>query len=92
MTIKVLQLDEHHELRSEHLDNIRRTRELSIDLARSVDPKILGHAKHFRDFVEGAVRPERHYSAMVAAHLEANPLPEPAPEAINRAGGAAIES
>jgi hypothetical protein len=47
------------------------------------DPKLRRHSEKFRTFVETAVLPEMQYSAMVAAYLNANPLPErpvPPPE------------
>jgi uncharacterized protein (TIGR02646 family) len=76
-TVKVLGLDSpKHGLRHDHLEKIKKARELSIDLVVSVEPKLRQHAEHFRDFVEEAVRPEKPYSAMVAAFLEANPLPD----------------
>jgi hypothetical protein len=77
-TIEVLGLDSpKHGLRRDYLEKIHQARELSIDLVGSVEPKLRQHAAHFRDFVEKAVRPEKPYSAMVAAYLEANPLPDP---------------
>jgi len=76
-TIEVLGLDSpKHGPRLKHLADISRAREVSIDLMDSVDPKLREHAEHFRNFVETAVLPEKQYSAMVAAYLETNPLPD----------------
>ena len=76
-TIEVLGLDSpKHEPRLTHLREIERDRELSIELAGNVNPKLRQHADRFRRIVEDAVRPEQPYSAMVSAYLEANPLPD----------------
>jgi hypothetical protein len=47
-----------------------------IDLMGSDDPAAQRCAERLREFVEQAVRPEMPYSAMVAAYLEAHPLPD----------------
>jgi hypothetical protein len=76
-TIEVLGLDSPaHEMRLTHLARIREAREISIGLMGSIDPTARHHAERFREFVEEAVRPEEPYSAMVAAYLAANPLPD----------------
>jgi hypothetical protein len=75
-TIEVLGLDSpKHELRRDYLEDIKRRRELSIRLMRSADPLFRNYAEIERKFVEEAVRPEKPFSAMTAAYLEANPLP-----------------
>jgi uncharacterized protein (TIGR02646 family) len=83
-TIEVLRLDSpKHGLRLKHLTEIIRARELAIDLMGNDNPKLHQHAEKFRTFVERAVLPEMQYSAMAAAYLNANPLPErpvPPPE------------
>jgi hypothetical protein len=77
-TIKVLGLDSpKHGLRRDYLEDIKKRRELSIHLMRSPDPIYRNYAEHARKFVEEAVLPDKPYSAMVAAFLEANPLPDP---------------
>ena len=75
-TIEVLGLDSPaHEPRLSHLAEIRQARETSINLMGSVDPIARQYAVRWRNFVEESVRPEKPYSAMVAAYLVANPLP-----------------
>jgi hypothetical protein len=43
----------------------------------SIDPKARECSLEWRRLVEEAARPEQPYSAMVAAFLEANPVPVP---------------
>ena len=77
-TIEVLRLNSKaHEARLTHLKMVRQAREWSIGLMNSVDPKARQYSLHLRGVIEDAVRPEQPYSAMVAAFLEANPLPDP---------------
>ena len=76
-TIEVLGLDSPaHELRLSHLADIREALEMSVNLMGSVDPIAHQYAERWRNFVEEAVRPEKPYSAMVAAYLVSNPLPD----------------
>lgn len=77
-TIEVLGLDSPaHELRLSRLAEIRKARDISINLTGSDDPIARQWAESFRRFVEQAVGPEMPYSAMAAAFLKANPLPSP---------------
>jgi uncharacterized protein (TIGR02646 family) len=76
-TIEVLGLDsEEHEPRRTHLKEIELARKMCIGLMSSVDSVARQWAERSRKFVEEAVRPEKPYSAMVAAYMEANPLPD----------------
>lgn len=76
-TIELLGLkSEAHEPRRTHLNVIRRSRQWSIDLMGSDDPKARQIGEEFRKLVEDAVRPEMPYSVMITAFLEANPLPD----------------
>ena len=76
-TIEVLGLDSPaHEQRLTHLDTIRKAREMAIRLMGIAHPAAQEYAELARRFVEEAVRPEKPYSAMAAAYLEANPLPD----------------
>jgi uncharacterized protein (TIGR02646 family) len=87
-TIEVLGLDSpKHGLRLRHLDKIRAAHAVCLLYAGSADPEKRRRAEIARSLVEKAVRPEEPYSAMIAAYLEANLLPEPAAEVIKRAGG-----
>ena len=77
-TIEVLGLDSPKHKRSEYLnEEIVKRRQMYIDLRGIDHPIARKYAEHAREFVERAVQPERPYSAMVAAYLEANPWPEP---------------
>jgi len=76
-TIEVLGLDSpKHECRLKHFQMIREFREISIELMDSDDPKARQRAEFFRKIVEDAMLPDKPYSAMVVAYLEANPLPD----------------
>jgi hypothetical protein len=76
-TIEVLRLDSPaHELRLSRLAEIRKARDIFINLMGSVDPVARQLAETCRGFVEQAVRPEMPYSAMVVAYLQTNPLPD----------------
>ena len=88
-TIEVLDLaSPAHGPRLTHLDMIRKARERYIKLMDSVDPVDCQEAEYLRKTVDDAVRPEKPYSAMIAAYLRANPLPEAGAQAVKRASGA----
>jgi uncharacterized protein (TIGR02646 family) len=77
VTIEVLRLDSPKHRRNEYLkEEIERRRQTYIELYQSDDPRVQRVAERARRFLEAAVRPERPYSAMVAAYLAANPLPD----------------
>jgi 5-methylcytosine-specific restriction endonuclease McrA len=77
-TIAVLGLaKEAHEPRRTHLNKIRKKREMYLKLMNSVDPTARHYAELARTAVLQATRPEEPYSAMIAAYLESNPLPDP---------------
>jgi uncharacterized protein (TIGR02646 family) len=91
-TIEVLGLDSpKHRGRLRHLAEIRAACALYRLNAESADPEKRVCAESARIFVETAVRPDKPYSATISAYLKANPLSEPAPAAINHAGGPAID-
>ena len=75
-TIEVLNLDSPLHKRSRHLAKIRAEHAVCVLGNDSTDPEKRHNAAIARQFVEEAVRPEKPYSAMVAAYLEANPLPD----------------
>jgi uncharacterized protein (TIGR02646 family) len=75
-TIKVLGLDSvKHSLRRKCLAKIREYRNDFDQLKDSDDPAAREVAKRRRQKVEDAALPGALYSAMIAAYLEANPLP-----------------
>jgi uncharacterized protein (TIGR02646 family) len=83
-TIEVLGLDSpKHGGRLRHLSKIREARKLYMLYVGSADHEKRRHAEIARNLVEQAVRPDEPYSAMIAAYLEANPLPERAHAALN---------
>ncbi len=76
-TIEVLGLDSPaHELRLRRLEELRQARQMSIDLMHNSDSGSQKWTVLWRTFVEVATRPDMPYSAMAAAFLAANPLPE----------------
>ena len=75
-TIEVLRLDIEDESRRTHLREIEKKRESSVNLMSADHPVARHYAEVFRRDVEEAVRPDKQYSAMVAAYLEAYPLPD----------------
>ncbi len=86
-TIEVLGLDSpEHSSRSDYLTELRKKRRLWIDLMDSDNPSARLHAEEARRFVEDSPHPDRPYSAMAAAFLEANPLPQPAAMRVMTAG------
>jgi uncharacterized protein (TIGR02646 family) len=82
-TIEVLGLDS-----PKHKGRTRRLHKLELEHAAyvlnftSVDPEKRLLAEAARRLMEEAVLPGRPYSAMAAAYLEANPLPERPPETV----------
>jgi hypothetical protein len=75
-TIEVLGLDSlAHELRRTHFEEICQAREMYINFAGIDHPFARHCVERLRGFLEAAVRPDKRYSAMVSAYLEANPLP-----------------
>jgi hypothetical protein len=91
-TIELLGLDSpKHGGRLRELDRVRLASRLYILDSASGDPERRRRADFARIFVEQAVRPDRPYSAMIAAYLEANPLPEAAPATLNSAAGHAMD-
>jgi uncharacterized protein (TIGR02646 family) len=81
-TIEVLRLkSKFQEDRLRHFEIIRHSRSWSIKLMNSVDPDAREYSLLLRGLVQDAARPDQPYSAMVAAYLEANPLPDPANDA-----------
>lgn len=92
-TIEVLGLDSpKHGLRSRHLAKIGVEHAVCVLYSVSTDLEKRHSAETSRKFIEEAVFPDKPYSAMVAAYLEANPLPEPAAERIESTGGATTAS
>jgi hypothetical protein len=76
-TIEILRLNsKFQEARLRHFSIIRQARDRYINLMNSIDPKAREDALHSRRFVEDAAKPDQPYSAMVAAYLEVNPLPD----------------
>ena len=92
-TIEVLSLDSPlHKPRSRHLAEIGVVHAVCIRWTDSIDPEKRHIAAISRKFIEEALRPDKPYSAMVAAYLEANPLPEPAAERVESTGEATTAS
>ena len=78
-TIEVLRLNsKFQEARVTHFAKIREAWDRYINLVNSVDLKAREVALESRRWVEDAAKPDQPYSAMVAAFLEANLLPDPA--------------
>jgi uncharacterized protein (TIGR02646 family) len=76
-TIEVLRLDSPKHRRNEYLkEEIEQRRQLYIELYLSNDLQAQAVAERARRFLEAAVLPKGQYSAMVAAYLAANPLPD----------------
>ena len=75
--VEVLNLDSPlHKPRSRHLAKIGVQHAVCIRWTESTDPEKRHSATISRKFIEKALRPEKPYSAMVAAYLEAHPLPD----------------
>ena len=86
-TIRVLDLDSpKHANRRDYLTELTKKRKLWIDLMDNDDPRVRFHAEAARKFVEDSPHPDRPYSAMAAAFLKANPLPQPAAMKVMTAG------
>jgi uncharacterized protein (TIGR02646 family) len=76
-TIEILGLDSPKHRRSEYLnEEIVKRRQMYIDLKGIDNPVVQEYAEGARKFVEDAVGPNKPYSAMVAAYLDAHPWPE----------------
>jgi uncharacterized protein (TIGR02646 family) len=82
-TIEVLGLDSpKHRGRTRHLRKLGLEHAACVLNFTSVDPEKRLLAEAARRLIEEAVLPGKPYSAMAAAYLEANPLPEPPPETV----------
>jgi len=73
-TIEVLRLDSPKHKRADYLkEEIENRRKFYINLRRSPDPVVQRYVAEAKRFLEGAVKPEGEYSAMVADYLEKKP-------------------
>jgi uncharacterized protein (TIGR02646 family) len=78
-TIDILRLDSPKHKRGDYLkEEIEKRRKFYMDLRENPDPVVQCYVEEARRFLEGAVKPKRKYSAMVADYLEKNPLPDAA--------------
>jgi len=82
-TIEVLGLDSpKHRGRARHLAKIKVEYATYVLYISSADPEERRRAGAARRFIEEGVLPNKPYSAMAAAYLRANPLPEPPAEPV----------
>jgi uncharacterized protein (TIGR02646 family) len=85
-TIEVLGLDSpKHRDRARHLAELKVEHATCVLYINSVDPEKRRDAETARRFIEEAVLPNKPYSAMAAAYLRANQLPEPPAETVANA-------
>ena len=77
-TIEVLNLDSPKHQRKRHLVEFQLKHAAYMSFMSSAYPSKQQDAEAARKLLEEAMRPERPYSAMIAAYLAANPLPDPA--------------
>lgn len=76
-TIEVLGLDSpKHRGRARHLAKLKVEHATYVLYINNADPEKRRDAETARRFIEEAVLPDKQYSAMAAAYLRANPLPE----------------
>jgi uncharacterized protein (TIGR02646 family) len=75
-TIDVLRLDSQKHKRGDYLiEEIEKRRKFYMNHRENPHPVVQCVVEEARKFLEGAVKPERKYSAMVADYLKKNPLP-----------------
>ncbi len=87
-TVEVLELDSPiHAGRRDYLAELAKKRKLCIDLMGVDDARVRPHVEDARKEVEAAVQPDKPFSAMAAAFLAANPLPDPSAQKVMGAGG-----